>query len=104
MEDYKEMINERIQEDPEFARELLKEAAALFLNGEAEIARLMFRNLVNATVGFEGLAGEIGISGKSLHRMLSVRGNPTMENLALILKALRKSLSVELDVKVEAVV
>ncbi len=38
MEDYKEMINERIQEDPEFARELLKEAAALFLNGEAETA------------------------------------------------------------------
>ncbi len=99
MKDYKEMINERIQEDPEFARELLKEAATLFLNGEAETARLMFRNLVGATIGFEKLSREVGIPGKSLHRMLSVRGNPTMENLALIIKALRKILSVDLDVE-----
>lgn len=34
--------------------------------------------LVNATVAFEALADEIHKPAKSLHRMLSKSGNPTM--------------------------
>ncbi len=103
MEDYKDMVTGRIQKEPDFACELLKEAVILFLNGEAETARVLFRNLVNATISFEELSGDVGIPGKSLHRMLSVRGNPTMENLALILKALQKRLSIKLDVETIAI-
>ena len=47
---------ERVQSDPTFAQALLDEAATLFLNGEPETARLMLRDLVNATLGFEQLA------------------------------------------------
>lgn len=95
--DFKRTVVERIQRDPEFARALLDEAATLFLNGETETARLVLRDLVNATVGFEALAAETAKPAKSLHRMLSKNGNPTMDNLAAILSIVRKKLGVALQ-------
>lgn len=53
--DFKETVVARVARDPKFAKALLDEAATLFLNGEPEAARLILRDLVNATVGFEGL-------------------------------------------------
>ena len=98
--DAKLTIQERIQADHAFAAALLNEAASLFLNGEPETARLILRDLVNATVGFEELAKETARPSKSLHRMLSARGNPTMDNLTAILQVLRNRLGVSLDVQV----
>src|SRR5688572_13732813 len=97
--DFKRTVVERVQRDPEFARALLDEAATLFLNGEADTARLVLRDLVNATVGFEELAAETARPAKSLHRMLSKHGNPTMDNLAAILGVVRKRLGVELQAR-----
>lgn len=89
-------IVERIERDPDFARAVLDEATTLFLNGEPETARLLLRDLVNATVGFESLSRLTRKPVKSLHRMLSSRGNPSMDNLSEILSALRKKLRVKL--------
>jgi DNA-binding phage protein len=99
--DYKETIQNRAQREPEFAAALLDEAVTLFLNGEPETARLILRELVNSTVGFEELAIETEKPSKSLHRMLSANGNPTMDNLTSILSVLRKKL--KLAIKVETV-
>lgn len=96
--DFKETVNERVQREPEFAAALLDEAISLFLNGEPEIARLILRDIVNATVGFEALAVKTSKPSKSLHRMLSAKGNPTMGNLTTILDVLRKTLHVEIKV------
>lgn len=63
--------------DATLAKALLKEAAALFLTGEPDTARLILRDLVNATIGFEALAELTHKPSKSLHRMLSQRGNPS---------------------------
>jgi len=98
--DFKETINTRIQKDSEFTKALLDEAVNLFLDGESETARLILRELVNATVGFEELALETSKSSKSLHRMLSAQGNPTMDNLSLILKTLSKKLNIVIQVQV----
>jgi DNA-binding phage protein len=97
--DFKQTIVERVRRDPAFAKALLDEAATLFLNGEPHTARLILRDLVNATVGFEELAAETAKPAKSLHRMLSKRGNPTMDNLAAILGVLRKRLGVEIKAR-----
>ncbi len=93
-----ETIIERIQREPEFAKALLEEAAFLLFNGEPEIARLVLRDLVNGTIGFEKLASLTSKPSKSLHRMLSVKGNPTMDNLNAILTVLCKHLNVSLEV------
>lgn len=94
--DFKETVVERVRRDRKFARALLDEAATLFLNGEPEAARLLLRDLVNATVGFETLAELTGTPAKSLHRMLSRTGNPSMDNLAGIFDAVRQRMKVEL--------
>ena len=99
--DFKETVNARVQRDSTFAAALLDEAISLFLNGEPETARLILRALVNATIGFEELAIATSKPSKSLHRMLSAKGNPTMDNLTAILKVLRKTLQV--DIKVHTV-
>ncbi len=94
--DFKQTVVERVRRDPKFARALLDEAATLFLNGEPEAARLLLRDLVNATVGFETLARLTDKPAKSLHRMLSQSGNPSMDNLAAIFDAVRRRLKVGL--------
>jgi DNA-binding phage protein len=94
--DFKQTVVERVRRDPAFAKALLDEAATLFLNGEPHVARLILRDLVNATVGFEELAAETAKPAKSLHRMLSARGNPSMDNLSAIFRVVRKKLGVDL--------
>ena len=96
--DFKETVNIRAQNDPKFAAALLDEAIDLFLNGEPGLARLILRDLVNATIGFEKLADKTSKPSKSLHRMLSAKGNPTMDNLNAIFNALRKKLRVNITV------
>ncbi len=97
--DYKKTINSRIRQDSAFAAALFDEAISLFLNGEPVTARLILRELVNATVGFEKLASETNKPSKSLHRMLSAGGNPTMNNLTHIISILRQNLNVNIEVQ-----
>ncbi len=94
--DFKDTVVARVRRDPKFARALLDESATLFLNGEPEAARLLLRDLVNATMGFEALAEMTDKPAKSLHRMLSQSGNPSMDNLAAIFDAVRQRLKVGL--------
>ena len=96
--DYKETVENRVRKDPAFAAALLDEAISLFLNGEPATARLILRDLVNATLGFEKLAIETDKPSKSLHRMLSAGGNPTMNNLTAIIDILRRNLNVDIEV------
>ena len=95
--DFKKTVVARVERDLAFARALLDEAATLFLSGEPQTARLLLRDLVNATLGFEYLAKLTAMPSKSLHRMLSPKGNPSMDNLAAIFDSLRKRLKVRLQ-------
>ena len=95
--DFRLTVVERVQHDPQFARAMLDEAATLFLNGEAELARLILRDLVNATIGFEQLAQLTDKPPKSLHRMLSAAGNPSMDNLSAIFGAVSSKMKVGLE-------
>lgn len=98
--DYKQTVNERARADPAFAKALLDEAISLFLAGDPEAARLILRDLVNATIGFEELALLTDKPSKSLHRMLSRAGNPGMDNLAAIFQAVTRKLDVAFRITV----
>ncbi len=95
--DSSETVQARIKTDPEFAEALLREATDMFLNGEAQAARLLLRDVVNATVGFEQIATATHRPSKSVHRMLSARGNPTMESLSAVFAAIRKVLNISFE-------
>ena len=99
----KETVLARVNRDAAFAQALLEEAATLFLNGEPDTARLILRDLVNATIGFEQLSKLTAKPSKSLHRMLSPSGNPSMDNLAAIFHAIRARLKVNLEARCVAV-
>ena len=96
--DFKKTVVARVERDPAFAKALLDEAATLFLSDEPETARVILRDLVNATLGFEQLAKMTATPSKSLHRMLSPKGNPSMDNLAAIFGAIGSRLKVGLRV------
>jgi len=98
--EFEETVAARVQNDPAFSQALLDEAIMLFVNGEAEAAKLILRDLVNATVGFEALAQEIHKPSKSLHRMLSNSGNPTMSNISAVFAAIKRTLNVEVHTRV----
>lgn len=90
--DFRETVAARVRNDPAFARALLDEAIALFVGGEPDAAKLVLRDLVNATLGFEALADAIGKPAKSVHRMLSTSGNPTMDNLSAVFAEVKAAL------------
>ena len=96
--DFKETVVARVERDPAFAKALLDEATTMLIAGEAETARVILRDLVNATLGFERLAKITDVPSKSLHRMLSPKGNPSMDNLAAIFGAIGSRLKVGLRV------
>lgn len=79
--DFKQTIKARADRDPEFRAGLLEEALDAFLNADLETGKVLLRDYVNATVGFEQLGRELDKSPKSLMRMLSAQGNPRANNL-----------------------
>lgn len=100
---FKETVKKRVEQDPDFAKALLHEAVELMLDGDSGTAKLILRDLINATFGFERLAKELHKPSKSLHRMLSTSGNPTMENLSAIFATIKKALGVRIETTVTGV-
>jgi DNA-binding phage protein len=95
---FKETVFARAQKDARYRQALFTEALNAYLAGDTRTGKAMLRDLVNATVGFEGLAAEVGLPGKSLHRMLGPGGNPGTENFFGIVSALQKKTRVKLRV------
>ena len=81
-----------------FREALLTEAINAFLAGETNEGKAILRDLVNATVGFEGLATAVRKPSKSVHRMLAPRGNSSTANFFAIVSALQKKTRVKLQV------
>lgn len=96
--EFKELVVERVRRDPGFRKALLCEALNACLEGDLATGKIVLRDLMNATIGFEGLARRLGIPSKSLHRMLSPNGNPSSENFFAIVHALTKETDVKLSV------
>lgn len=96
--DFRETVAARARRDPRFREALFIEALNAYLTGDTAEGKAVLRDLVNATVGFEGLATELGKPSKSLHRMLAPRGNPSSENFFGIVNALQRRTRVKLRV------
>lgn len=96
--DFKLTVRARAERDRRFREALFTEAINAYLAGETAVGKAILRDLVNATVGFEGLAAEIDKPSKSLHRMLAPRGNPSTDNFFSIVCALQRKTRVKLRV------
>ena len=50
MRDFRQTITARVQSEPAYARALLQQATSLLLQGEPHTAKLLLRDLVNASL------------------------------------------------------
>ncbi len=78
------------------------EAVNALLEGETDEGLSMLRDLVHAGITFKELARQTGLGEKSLHRMLSRRGNPTTRNLFAVTKVIREELGIKPPLKLAA--
>lgn len=95
---FKTTVKERAERDPEFRASLLREAINAMLDGDVDEGRLLLRDYVNATIGFQELADALDKSPKSLMRMLSPKGNPRADNLMAVVAQLKARENMSLHV------
>jgi len=87
--DFKETVKARAERDASFRVALLQEALEALMSDDLETGKILLRDYVNATVGFEGLATALHKNPKSLMRMLSTSGNPRADNLFAVVSHLK---------------
>ena len=86
-------MDARLKADPEFAVEYLK--AAMEDTDEPQVLLMALRRITEARGGFAKIARSAGIERESLHRALSLRGNPRFSTLVAVTKAMGLKLTVE---------
>ncbi len=97
--DFKETIQARIQKDPDFRKELLREGIECLLSGDLETGKTILRDYINATMGFEKLGTLTHRPAKSLMRMFGPKGNPRARNLFEVISHLQKSSGLRLGLQ-----
>ena len=106
--DFIDTIKTRAESDPEFRRDMLARGIGYMLGGDNEedinLGKLLIRDYINATLGFDALAARTAKKKESLMRMLSASGNPSLTNLNLILAPLlaNEGMDHPFDMPVEA--
>ena len=97
--EFKETIKARIDRDPGFREELLKEGVECLLLGEVEVGKAVLRDYINATIGFKELGCLTRKSPKSLMRMFGPAGNPQARNLFEVIGHLQEREGLHLRVQ-----
>jgi hypothetical protein len=88
--DFKETVQTRIETDPQFREELLREGIECLLSGDIDTGKAILRDYINGTIGFERLSRLTRKPPKSLMRMLGPKGNPQARNLFDVIARLQK--------------
>ena len=96
---FREIVKERATRDPEFRVGLLTEAVECVLNDEIDVAKVLLRDYVDVTVGFKELGILTRKNPKSLMRMLSPEGNPSLKNISSLFASLKEHEGVRLHVR-----
>lgn len=97
--EFRKTILGRAERDAEFRKHMLTEAVNELLAGDLDAGKAILRDYINATITFQGLAGKLKKSSKSIHRMLGPHGNPRAENIIVIIKTLQEHEHIRLNVK-----
>ena len=95
---FKELVQQQVATDKAFSEALLREGIEIMLAGDVETGKIILRDYIKATVGFEKLGKATGTQPKSLIRMFGPRGNPQAKNLFSVLGYLQKHAGLQLHV------
>ena len=95
--DYHETVQARIRRDPEFRECRLQWAVQRLLEGEVGVVRILLRDHIIATVGFEGLSARTGRPSKALTQMFGPEGDPLSSDLFEVIAVLAKHDGMDLE-------
>ena len=95
--DFRETVQARAQRDREFREELLKEGVECLLSGDVEASKIVLRDYINATIGFEELGSLTGKPPKSLMRIFGPSGNPYARNLFEVISRIQQHEGIQLE-------
>lgn len=96
--DFKKTVQARAQRDPAFREGLLREGVECLLAGDVDAGKIVLRDYINATMGFEELGTLTNKSPKSLMRMFGPSGNPHSRNLLEVISCIQQHEGVQLEV------
>lgn len=100
---FKATVKARAERDAAFRDALLTEGVDALLAGDMDTGKAILRDYINATIGFDRLAGwprrPARRPAKSLMRMLGPRGNPNARNLLSVIHRLQSAAGVNLRVR-----
>ena len=96
--EFKKTVQARAERDPAFREGLLKEGVKLLLAGDVDTGKILLRDYINATIGFEELGCLTGKPPKSIMRMFGPSGNPHARNLFQIISHIQQYEGVRLEV------
>ena len=95
--DYQESLIKHLSDPKEAAAYL--DAALEY--GDRPAFLLAIRNVIDALGGMSKISRQTGLNRENLYRVLSKKGNPELNSLEKLLKALGLRLSVEVDQEVD---
>ncbi len=96
---FKDTVKERMGRSPKFRRELLREAIECLLAGDVDTGKMILRDCINGTIGFEELSGRTHTPAKSLMRMFGPKGNPQAKNLFEVIAQLQQAEGVQFQIR-----
>ena len=97
--DFKDTVQARARRDPAFREGLLQEGVECLLSGDVETGKIVLRDYINATIGFDELGARTNRSPKSLMRMFGPAGNPQARNLFEVIGQIQRHEGVQLEVR-----
>jgi hypothetical protein len=98
---FSDTVKADLETSAEFRGALLSEAMACMVSGDVETGKVVLREYVNGTIGFQKLGTALGRSPKSLMRMLGPQGNPQARNLFEMVAYLQKAEGTVLQIRVK---
>ena len=94
---YKETVMEMIKRDPIF-RELMLTGGVEFLFGdEPEVGKILLRDYINGTMGFDELGELTGESPESLMQLLGPDGDPGDSSMSDVIRCLQQYEGIRLE-------
>ena len=96
--DFRETVQARAKIDPAFREGLLTEGVDCLLTGEVEVGKILLRDYIDATIGFDELGALTNKSPQSLMNMFGPDGNPPARSLFEIIGHIQKREGIRLEV------
>ena len=96
--DFKETVQARAERDLAFREGLLKQGVECLLAGDVDTGKIVLRDYINATIGFDELGSRTDKPPKSLMRMFGPSGNPHARNLFEVIGCIQQYEGLQLEV------